>query len=1013
MAEKSISLFGSIAEKAIKSVSETVINISSQLNTPEIQKSLEGSEKGIKNINNFLKDIQDLINNILSALKPAELIKLSILTKILDKVKFNSINKVLDIITSSINSIKIDGRTINAKKKSLNSILEAIKSLQDIIKAATLLSLAAIPASAIIIPGMAMVKLLTKSIMWALQSIGDMSNNAEKKLKEGRNTILGIGATFALFALTIYTLGESATDPTLWKGWAAFTALIGAAIGILFIISLPKLRQANREGAITLIGIGATFALFALTIYTLGEAATDPVLLSGWAAFAALIGAAIGVFIFLSSKKVEDNIFKGALALAAIGASFLLFTGVLALINTIDLTDKVWGNMLALGGIIAIAVITFIALNAAKAQVIQGALALGIIGVSMFAFVRVLAVLQKVNVKGIWPAFGTLAAIIGLGVAVTIAASFASSNAILGAAALAIVGGAMYLFAIVANSISEKLANVDTGSILKFEGSLALILGAWSILSIPAITAAAASLIIAPSLLVMMGAISSSAITIGIVNSNIKEGSIDKVKSFISSLSSVITSYAGLSGVIIKAQLKGMAEIAPTLKQMAKGIKTTAEAYAEVAKLNVDFNAVSSNIQTMISSTVGTFIEIAKDPEIKNIISDGDLEPIGGLFGLFRMKKRGKSIVSKVIRMSQDIGMAVAGVATGVRDMANLYVDEYDKNGNIRGKRQLTDADFKLAGEGVAKIVTGFANALRDHYDDIRDATKIASDAIEIAKSVSTAISGFGEDINIFATGKIKGPDGKIYTIDFRGAGQNIADLFTTVTSAISESTKGIKNLVRDELPEDMIRIAGSLKDFAAIISDVSKIDNFSSHVDTTMNMFEKVVSTTKGLFKDDINIADTAKGVRDIADGMDSLMSAVNKVDMSKVEKVNQLAVTLGEFSKGIKYDFDGLANIIDKKLVAAIEELKDILDETNDTMSKIKESQETVAENTKTISVATTATQDNKDNNQSINTKKLELMMNNVSKSLDRINDILESTGAKVVVKDIDDGVSKKMRR
>ena len=1012
MAGKSISLFGSIAEKAIKSVSETVINISSQLNAPEIQKSLESSEKGIKNINNFLKDIHDLINNILSTLKPSELIKLSILTKILDKVKFNSINKALGIIASSINSINIDGRTINAKKKSLNSILETIKSLQDIIKAATLLSLAAIPASAIIIPGMTMVKLLTKTIMWSLQSIGDMSKDAKKKLNEGRNTILGIGATFTLFALTIYTLGEAATDPTLWEGWGAFATLIGAAIGILFIISLPKLRQVNRDGAFTLMGIGATFALFALTIYTLGEAATDPVLLSGWAAFTALIGAAIGVFIFLSSKKVEDNIFKGALALAAIGASFLLFTGVLALINVIDLTGKVWSNMLALGGIITIAIISYILLDKAKSQVIQGALALGIIGVSMFAFVGVLAILQKINIENIWPAFGALAAIIGLGVAVTIAASFASGNAILGAAALAIVGGAMYLFAVVANSISEKLANVDTVGILKFEGSLALMLGAWSLLVIPASLAAAASLIVAPAVLVMMGVIKTAAETVGIVDSTVKEDSIENVKSFVSSLSSVIVSYAGLSGVIIKAQLKGMFAIAPALKQMAEGIKVTAEAYAEIVKLNVDFDIVSSNIRTMIGSTVGAFIEIAKDPEIKNIISDGDLEPMGGLFGLFGMKKRGKSIVSKVIRMSQDIGMAVAGVAAGVRDMASLYVDEYDKNGKVIGKRQLTDADFKLAGVGVAKIVTGFANALRDHYDDIHNSTKVASDAIEIAKSVSTAISGFGEDINIFATGKIKGPDDKIYTIDFKGAGQNIANLFTTVTSAISESTKGIQNLVRDELPEDMIRVAGSLKDFITIISDVSKVDDFSTHVDTTMNMFRSVVGTTNDLFKDNKNITDASAGVRDIADGMDNLVGAVNKVDMSKVEKVNQLASTLGEFSKGIKYDFNGLADIINKKLVTAIEGLKDILDETNDTMLKIKESQDVVAENTKAISEVTSTTQDN-NNNQNINSRKLELVMNNVSKSLDKINDILESTGAKVVVKDIDDSVSKKMRR
>ena len=148
---------------------------------------------------------------------------------------------------------------------------------------------------------------------------------------------------------------------------------------------------------------------------------------------------------------------------------------------------------------------------------------------------------------------------------------------------------------------------------------------------------------------------------------------------------------------------------------------------------------------------------------------------------------------------------------------------------------------------------------------------------------------------------------------------------------------------------------------------------------------------------------------MHDIADGMDSLVGAVNKVDISKVEKVNQLATTLGEFSKGIKYDFEGLADIINKKLVTAIEELKNILDETNDTMSKIKESQDTVAENTKTISDATST----QDSNSNINTRKLERVMSDVSKSLDRINDILETTGAKVVVKDIDDSVSKKMRR
>lgn len=222
-------------------------------------------------------------------------------------------------------------------------------------------------------------------------------------------------------------------------------------------------------------------------------------------------------------------------------------------------------------------------------------------------------------------------------------------------------------------------------------------------------------------------------------------------------------------------------------------------------------------------------------------------------------------------------------------------------------------------------------------------------------------------------------------------------------TSKAFESFKEISGYNEfDKLTNNITAFANILDLLGDGFKKLSKIKYEEDKLNNITKNF-KSISKSVSLFSEE-----TSNAVWNTTESIKDLLNNVNNIDISKLTKTTSLMETLKGFSKDIKYNFDGLADIIDKKLVTAIEELKDILDETNDTMSKIKESQETVAENTKTISATST-----QNNSQNMNSKKLELMMNNVSKSLDRINDILESTGAKVVVKDIDDSVSKKMKR
>lgn len=715
--------------------------------------------------------------------------------------------KVIDKTLSKI--LKTMSKSMDVqKKKDAYTIGDMADDLRKFIIQTTLLAVAIVPASLIIIPAMVVLKAIVASLIWACDNIGKLGRKSTlKKLDAANRAILSISATFALFVLTIYTIGQAASSPDLYKGILALTLLVTISLGVLYVLASKPVQNTTREGRLSILAIAATFTLFTLSLFVIGQAAVDTGMTEGVVAFIGLVGISLGALWVLS--HFSNDVTKGAMAMLVMSGAMIGFTLTTKLILDLNITKKSWKSFGYFSAIVGLGVAALVGASVFVSSVVKGAAALALVSIALLLFTLPVMAINSLNIdKHSWRRFGFFASIVGSAVGVAAAAGLPG----------------VFLFA------------------LRGAGVLMAVAAGLSVFSAAMVTISDIS----------------------------KKSSPKEIKSMMTCMRDVMIT---MRDSVKKISIKDIYKINKLYGGMSKAMKSMAEAYEIMGRIDADPQALADAVSTMMKGAVDAFVKTAADPSVKSALDEMNDWGVKGLINGIIGKK---SAISKLLALSSKIGNATAGMASGIRDMADMRVKEYDKNGKVIGYRQLTNKDFQAAATGITTIVGSLFRALGEDTKDpvIKSLLKGKLEKTQAWKSISSA-KLVGEAIGELAKGLVE-----------------MSDMTYT-----DESGKKVK------------------VDATKSSENVSKLIS---------NMFTGFAS---------VKIDKKLPGyIKDTSTALDNLVSTTNNLDLSKAEKMTSLLGKIADIGKGINWNFKELANVIEGKLIETLENLKEVLEQTNE---------------------------------------------------------------------------------
>ena len=707
------------------------------------------------------------------------------------------------------------------KKKDTYTIGDMANDLRKFVIQTTILALAIIPASLIVIPALLVLKVIIKTLLWACNDIGKLaSKRVIEKLNKANMAILALASSFALFVLTIYTIGQAASSPDLYKGILALTLLVTISLGVLYALASRPVQNTTREGRLSILAIAATFTLFTLSLFTIGQAAVDTSMTEGVVAFIGLVGISLGTLWVLS--HFSNDVTKGAMAMLIMSGAMIGFTLTARLILDLNITKKSWKSFGYFSAIVGLGVAALVGASVFVTSVVKGAAALALVSIALLLFTLPVMTINSLNIdKQSWKRFGFFASIVGSAVGVAVAAGLPG----------------VFLFA------------------LRGAGVL---------------MAVAAGLSVFSSAMVTLSDIS-------------KKSSPKEIKSMMTCMGDVMVT---MRDSVKKIGIKDIYKINRLYGGMSKAMKSMAEAYEIMGRIDADPQALADAVSTMMKGAVDAFIKTAADPDVKNALDEmGDWGVKGFINGITGKK----SAISKLLALSGKLGDATAGMAVGIRDMVDMKVKEYDQNGKVIGYRQLTSEDFQAAATGVTTIVGSLFRALSADTKDpaIRELLKGKLEKTTAWKTISSA-KLVGEAIGSLAKGIVEMSDmtytdenGNKVKVDATKSSENVSKLISTMFT-------GFASVKIDK------KLPGYIKD--------------------TTSSLENLVNTT-------------------------------NNLDMRKAEKMTSLLGKIAEIGKGINWNFKELADVIEGKLIETLENLKEVLEETNENITKPNDNESTNA--------------------------------------------------------------------
>ena len=284
---------------------------------------------------------------------------------------------------------------------------------------------------------------------------------------------------------------------------------------------------------------------------------------------------------------------------------------------------------------------------------------------------------------------------------------------------------------------------------------------------------------------------------------------------------------------------------------------------------------------------------------------------------------------------------SIGSMASTVASVASLKVPiAWDKDGNPTEYEKIKDTDFTSAKERIAELATFFTQAIADASVTVQNVKKKNLKRIKLALSAIEPVVGIVDTIKTLAEGTVpiykevngqieKDKDGNPVVTGYR----RLSDWLPTAKTEIERNITSIITSVLDPISritsnDDMKKKLKAMKDFNG---------DYGESIQDIINTVSSINASEKG--------AETFK--KNVA-SVESLITKINSADVSKLTRVRDMFKYISELSKSLNGNIDKLAKTINDNLVVTLKDLKEVLEEVNETLDVdkgVKITQPTVA--------------------------------------------------------------------
>ena len=269
-----------------------------------------------------------------------------------------------------------------------------------------------------------------------------------------------------------------------------------------------------------------------------------------------------------------------------------------------------------------------------------------------------------------------------------------------------------------------------------------------------------------------------------------------------------------------------------------------------------DFENATNNTKMVISTLGGAIMSLYKGPVhdiYGNKIADSGSE-------MFGWQLIGDNPFASTVKSTRMLGKLISDIASGVKNVAQLNIAEYDAQGNITGYRPMNDDDFASAAKNTEIILTTLAGAIIQTYEHnpemFTDPSMWHTDADKTPFGMAVkSLAGVGNLIS----SAVKGiQDIAKLEVDFaplEGKNGKIARIITVLAEGIMEAYKEHEEWFTDDsfwhtdpkktpfgmVMQSMNGITKFIETVAKAIDDINKLEFAAQDVAIGGEVYNKV----------------------------------------------------------------------------------------------------------------------------------------------------------------------------